>query len=376
MSGDGRAESDRVFGIQKRKAAIAAVLALLLSLGAIAAIGQITSYGKLLEAWHRASKAWLPLCLLGEIVSYTGYVVAYRSVAKADGGPVLRLRDAARVVAVGLGAYVVGSEAGGLGVDYWAMREAGETPHQAARRTLALNTLQVGGLAVLALLGGVVVLVRGAHGHGVLVMALVWISVVPAAIAGAVAVSGRTLAPRLLEAPDEGRKRPPLRHPGSFLRWLWTKARTLFADAIGGVVFVRVVVGHPRRYLGGLAGYPLFWIGDFFILWVALEAFGYTLSPARLAVAEATAWALTFVPLPGGGSGFAEAAMTYTLHAVGVPVHQALLAAIAYRGVNFWLPVLPALALLPSLRNLERGLEASGHAPEEEDAEVHATARR
>jgi uncharacterized protein (TIRG00374 family) len=358
MSDGGQDDRRELFGIERRKALIGLGLALALTLGAVAVIGEVTSYGELLSALRRADKPLLPLALGGELVAYAGYLVAYRCVASVDGGPRLRYRDAAQVIALGMGAYVVGSDAGGLTVDFWAMKEAGSKTHEAARRTLALNTLQAAALAWLATLAGVVVLARGSGGAAQ-VLALIWVLVPPAVTAAAMLAGSDRFAPRLLEQGD-----------GSG-RWLYRKARKALGDAVGGLVFTRHVLARPRRYLGGVVGYPLFWIGDFFILWISLRAFGFHLDPARLVVAEATAWALNFVPLPGGGAGFSEAAMAYTLHAVGVPLSQAIFAALVYRAVNFWLPLLPAVALLPRVGRLQESLQRTEHTEPDDDAHLH-----
>lgn len=359
-----------VLGIQKRKAIVGVVLALVLTVAAVAVIGQITSYGTLMEALHKARKWWLPLGMLGELVAYGGYLAAYRCVARADGGPLLRYRDAAQVITLGLGAYVIGSGAGGLSVDFWAMREAGAELHEAARRTLALNTLQAAALAWLAAIAAVVLLALGAGNGAGFWMAVIWVAVVPAATAAAYVASGRRLGPSLMDAPDDG-GRPHGWDPRPWIRWLRSKLRKALGDAIGGVVFTRHVISHPRRYLGGVIGYPLFWVGDFFLLWVTLQAFGVDLEPWRLVVAEATAWALSFLPLPGGGAGAAEATITFTLHAVGVPLSPALFAALTYRAVNFWLPILPALVLVPHIPSLRESLAEAEHTPRDEDAMLH-----
>jgi uncharacterized membrane protein YbhN (UPF0104 family) len=47
-----------------------------------------------------------------------------------------------------------------------------------------------------------------------------------------------------------------------------------------------------------------------------------------------------------------DAAMTYSLTLVGVPLGTALLGVIAYRVITFWLPLIPALILVPRLRHL------------------------
>lgn len=372
MSSESDERTGDELGFGKRKAALAVGLALLLTLGAVAVIGQAADFGKLLDALRRANHGLLALTLLGELVGYAGYLVAYHTVAAADGGPRLSYRQAGEVIVLGLGAYVIGSDIGGLTVDFWAMRQAGMPLHRAARRTLALNTLQAAGLAWIATVAAAAMLALGAASN-VLVFAVVWLVVPPTLTAAAAVLSGERLARRLVEVPREDVELDR-RRPGSWGRWLVLKLRRVFADAIGAVVVARHVIAHPWRYLGGVAGYPLFWLGDFFILWIALRSFGYTIDPARLIVAEATAWALTFVPLPGGGAGFAEAAIAYTLHAVGVPLPQAILAALVYRAVNFWLPILPALALLPHLERLRGSLEEAERTERDEDAPVHGDA--
>lgn len=361
---------NEILGIEKRKAIVGVVVAAVLTVAAVAVIGQVTTYGKLLDAASRANKAWLPLCLLGLLVAYGGYLLAYHCVALADGGPRLRYRDAAQVITLGLGAYVIGSGAGGLTVDFWAMKQAGAALHQAARRTLALNTLQAAALTWLAALAGAVALVLGAGGQAGFWMAVIWLAVVPSATAAAYALSGRRFGRRLMRAP-KGSDRPHTWSPRPWLDWGRVKLRKALADAIGGVVFSRHVIAHPRRYWGAVIGYPLFWLGDFFILWVALRTFGVTLEPWRLVVAEATAWALSFLPLPGGGAGAAEATIAYTLHAVGVPLSPALFAALTYRAVNFWLPIVPALALVPRIPRLQESLRQARHTSRDEDAALH-----
>lgn len=350
------AEGDEeIFGVERRKALIGIAAAAALSVGAVVAIGQLTSFGRLWHALQHATFWWLPLCVVGQLVAFGGYVVAYRAVASVDGGPRFRYRQAGQIVGLGLGAYVIGSAAGGLGVDFWAMHTAGAKLHDAARRTLALNTLQAAALGLLAAIAGAALLVLGVHGRTALVMAVAWVTIVPVTVAAGAAASGPRLAPRLTHAPD-GEPHPRTWSPAPWLPWTARKLRKGLADAVGGVVLVRHVVSHPWRYRAGLVGYPLFWIGDFFTLYAAVNAFVPHPDPAPLVVAEATAWAISFVPLPAGGSGAAEATMTVTLHAVGVPTAEALSAALVYRATNFWLPIVPALALLTQVPKLQEEL--------------------
>lgn len=352
--------------LERRKVVVGVALAALLSVGATAIVGDVAEYGKLVDAFRRADKLRLPFCLVGLLAAYAGYIAAYRAVAAAVGGPMLRYRDAARVVALSFGAYLLGSAAGALGLDFYAMRKAGAGTHEAARRSLALNTLDAAGLFAFATIAGVVLLVEGSTGAP-LVMAVVWIAAVAAVVASTAWFTMPRRARRLARLP-EAPERPSIRSPRRLASWLRSKLRQAFADTIGGVVLVRQIVTHPLRYLGGVTGYPLFWLGDFFIVWMALDSFGVRLSPPRLVVAEASAWVLTLLPLPGGGSGAVEASMSFALHAVGVPLSHALSAAIVYRLVSFWLPLLPALALVPQIKRLQHDLEQTERAERDEDA--------
>ena len=144
------AEREPVFRINPKHVVLWAIVGMILIVGAVAGIGQLADYHKMLRALENAHKGWFALGLGGEIAAYVGYVVAYRDVARAFGGPRFDYWTSTRVVIMGFGAFVAGSSFGTLGVDYWALSRAGEKPHQAVRRVLALNTLEWGILAVLA----------------------------------------------------------------------------------------------------------------------------------------------------------------------------------------------------------------------------------
>jgi hypothetical protein len=68
---------------------------------------------------------------------------------------------------------------------------------------------------------------------------------------------------------------------------------------------------------------------------------------------------ISALPLPVGGAGGVEAAIAFALHGIGVPLAPALLSAFVYRIITFWLPVIPALMLLPSMRRLNDTLPAT-----------------
>jgi uncharacterized membrane protein YbhN (UPF0104 family) len=352
------AQNHEIFGIDRRKAILTGVGALVLAVAAVAGIGQITSLHHVTRALGRGDRSWFPVCLAGELVAYAGYIAAYRDVARFDGGPRLGVWTTLRIVVIGFGAVLIGSSAGTLGIDYWALHRAGEPRHLALRRVLAVSTLQWFVLAILACLAGAAA-VAGPW-HPPFAMELAWLTIVPLCIIAAAWVSSPRRADRLTSLPrDEAHLSS---NPRTWPHWLWHAGRAAFSDAVGGVVIVRRLLHRPRAHAAALAGFPLYWAGDVLTLYAALRAFDVHPHLVPLVLAYATGFVVTALPLPAGGSGGVEAGLTFSLNAVGIPLAPALLATLVYRAFTLWLPVGPALALLPQVRALDRELPRVPHA--------------
>jgi uncharacterized membrane protein YbhN (UPF0104 family) len=346
-----------IFGIDRRKAILTGVAALVLAVAAVVGIGQITSLHHIARALGRGDHSWFPLCLAGALLAYAGYVAAYRDVARFDGGPCLGIWTTVRIVVIGFGAVLIGSSAGTLGIDYWALHRAGEPRHPAVRRVLAVSTLQWFVLAILACLAAAAT-VAGPW-QVPRAMEVAWLAIVPVCVLLAAWVSSPRRSDRLTSLPTE--KVQLERNPRSWARWLWHAGRAVLSDSIGGVVIVRRLLRRPFAHPAALLGFPVYWAGDVLTLYTALRAFGVHPHPVPLVLAYATGFAITALPLPAGGSGGVEAGLTFSLHAVGIPLAPALLATLVYRAFTLWLPVVPALALLPQLRVLERELPRVPH---------------
>ena len=71
-----------------------------------------------------------------------------------------------------------------------------------------------------------------------------------------------------------------------------------------------------------------------------------------LILGYATGYVLTRRSLPAGGAGIVEIALTFALHWVGLPFVPALVGVVTYRLFNFWLPMVPAVAVLPTIAEL------------------------
>jgi uncharacterized membrane protein YbhN (UPF0104 family) len=301
--------------------------AVVLVVGAGLAIGKAASYSRLLHDLRGAVAWWLGLCLLGEVCAYAGYVVIYRETARVDGGPRFSVPDALRIVAAGFGALVLTTGAATLAVDYWALRRAGAK--NALARVIALNTLEWAVLTAATFASAAVLL-----GDVPLAAALPWLIVVPACFAAALWVTG------------------PARY-GRLVGLDGNPVRRLFGACVEGVGLVR------RLPLRAFAGAALYWAGDLLCLWGGLRAFGVEIGLASLVLAYSVGYLVAALPLPAGGAGGVDAAMTYALTIVGVPLAPALLGTFAFRLFNFWLPMLPALAVLPTVRRLGQPVPAT-----------------
>lgn len=342
-------ERENILGIDAKRALITIVIAVILLVGAFSLIGRAADWDEIVQALEKANRQWFPICLAGLVCAYAGYILGYREVARMHGGPSLPLWTVARIVGIGFGANVLGSAAGGLAVDFWALRRAGASTHDSARRVLGFNTLEWGLLGTFAAVASMFVL-AGRGSGAPLGMTLGWLIAVPICVVLAAFVSSPKRAERLSRAEavkrGEGRK-----------QFAWTSFKKALADGIGGVVVVRHLVLSPRRHPSAILGFAVYWFGHLLTLYAALRAFTQSsIVLAALVLAFATGYVATALPLPGGGSGGIEAALAFSLHAVGVPLAPALLAALVYRFFTFWLPLLPALALLPSVKQLNSEL--------------------
>jgi uncharacterized membrane protein YbhN (UPF0104 family) len=314
------------------------VVPTVLALGAVALLADLAGAERLDRAARNIHPAWLLLCLGGELMAYGGYVLAVRDTAKVDNGPTLSFGRSLQTVIGGFGVFAATRTSGGFAVDYWALRSAGEDRDGAVARVLALGALEYVVLAPAALCSAIALIISGTDVP--LSLTLPWLLVIPGALA-AIWVSSPKRAPRYSDAGGGGRIR----------QW--------FAHAVAGLSILRsMFVAPPREHGLGLLGTAAYWAGDIACLWGALEFFGNPrLSLPALIVGYATGYVLTRRSLPAGGAGVVEIALTFALHWFGLPFVRALLGVVVYRLFNLWLPMLPAVAVLPAVDELRRELE-------------------
>lgn len=302
-------------------------LAAVLAAGALVGIAWAVGIAKVLHALVHPHWVWFPAAVGGELLAYVGYIAAYRELARAEGGAELGLPRSAAIVATGFGVFI---EGGGFALDREALRQAGLSETEARRRVLGLGVLEYAVLAPATLVAAVIVLLR--HQSISTSLTLPWIIGVPAGAAVALTA---------------------LRHRSTICRW--RHVGSWLAHNLDALRLVLQVLRSPRRHGLALLGTVVYWTGDIFCLWATLHAYSARTPPvAQLMVGYATGYALTRRALPLGGAGLVEAVLPFALGWVKIALAPALLAVFAYRSINLWLPMIPALAGLPSLRRLER----------------------
>jgi uncharacterized protein (TIRG00374 family) len=81
------------------------------------------------------------------------------------------------------------------------------------------------------------------------------------------------------------------------------------------------------------------WILDCASLWVFIAAFGSVAAPDKVFVAFGLSNVFAFIPITPAGLGVFEAVLTSSLVSFGIPAATVVVAVLAYRLVEFWLPI-------------------------------------
>jgi hypothetical protein len=316
--------------------------AAVLTVGAAAVLASQAGWTRIAQvAFARHSWAWLAICLVAQLAAYAGYVLTVRDMARVDDGAGLDLEASAKAVVAGFGVFTATRSSGGFAVDYWAFREAGAGKRDAVRRVLGLGFLEYVVLSLSAL-GASALLFFHLDGYERPSITLPALLVVPV-----LAVAFWLTSPkraRRLARPRRGR------------------VQRLFADSVAGATTVRELLRRPRGHTLGVLGTVVYYAGDIFCLWAALRLMDSRLPIAALVLAYTGGYLVTRRALPAGGAGFVEVALTVALVGMGAGLAHALLGVVVYRVFNFWLPIVPALALMPAVRDLRQRFQRAEQA--------------
>jgi uncharacterized protein (TIRG00374 family) len=293
----------------------------------------LPSLTAVIGAWPRLAKlswVWLVAALLAEVASFVCTFGIQRIV--------LRTRGWFAVVTASLTGNLVtnvvpGGDAAGAAVQFRMLERVGIDPDAAAGGLTASSLLGVGGLLMLPILTLPAVL-GGSHvNHALVNTALI-------GVAGFVVYIG--LGILLLETDR------PLRFVGRGAQRIWNKVRRHHSPLTGfdGRLLtqrdqIRGALGREwKQVLLLVVGRLGF---DFLCLLATLRATGTEPHPWLVLLAYSAAGVIALVPATPGGLGIVEASLSGLLLLAGVSGRSAVLATLAYRLAEYWLPMVAGL---------------------------------
>ncbi len=290
----------------------------------------LPSLAKVFDAWPKLatlSVLWLVVAVVAEILSFACTFAIQRIV--------LRTRGWFAVVTAGLAGNAVtntlpGGDAAGAAVQFRMLSTAGIKTDDAAGGLAASSLLSVGGLLALPILTLPAVLGGSGISHALIAAALV-------GVAGFAVYVG-------LGAVLLGTERPLLA-VGRAVQWLWNKLRRHRPPLVGLDQRLLVQRNELRRELGRewkkilllIAGRLGF---DFLCLLAALRATGSQPHPWLVLLAYSSAGIIALLPVTPGGLGIVEASLSGLLVLSGVAAGKAVVATLAYRLAQYWLPTI------------------------------------
>ncbi len=315
---------------------VALVVALALEAAAAGGLVYWAGWPAIRHALALENARWFALCMVGQVVAYLGYTLAFRSVASVDDGVDLDPATSLAIVAIGFAPLFSANTSGGFSIDLVTLREAGMSRVRAMARVVALSALEYALLAPAVAACGLL-LYFGIGGRASGDVALPWLAVIPGVLAAAWLTSARRCESFRYRAQDG---------------W-W---RRVFSHVVAGLAILRKLLANWRGHGFAFVGAGLYWIGDIVTLWAALRVFDVRLSIPVLVLAYGTGWALTRRALPLGGPGVVEILLAWVLTWFHLRFANAAAGVVAYRLFNFWLALVPAAIVLPFAKRLHRKL--------------------
>jgi uncharacterized membrane protein YbhN (UPF0104 family) len=283
-----------------------------------------------------------------EALSFAGYVALTRIVFE-PAAPRISWRASLEITLAGVVAtrLVTAGGAGGIALTVWALRAAGLDG-----RTVAIR---LSGFMVV--LYGVYFIALALDGAGLATQLLGGGAPTGLAVAGAIVgalVVVLALATLLVPSDLERRVRRAAETGGRLKR---AAAGLVPAPAVAREA-VALALGIARQRPVALAAAVAWWGLDIAVLWSTLDMFGTPPSVPVLVLCYFLGQIAQVIPVPGG-VGPVEGGTIAALAACGVPVSQAVVAVLVYKGIATWLPVLPGVVGYLRLRRTVAGWRAA-----------------
>ena len=152
------AQRENILGIDAKKALLTIVVAVILVVGVFGLIGKFADWDEILRRSRGRIASGSQSASPGSSARTPATSSATARSRACTAGQGFRSGLSLAIVGIGFGANVLGSAAGGLAVDFWALRRAGASTHDSARRVLGFNTLEWGLLGAFAAVASMFVL--------------------------------------------------------------------------------------------------------------------------------------------------------------------------------------------------------------------------
>jgi uncharacterized protein (TIRG00374 family) len=263
-----------------------------------------------------------------EAASILSYTNLTRTMIPRDNAPPFFSLLRIQLSTLAVSHVVPGGSAAGGALGFRLLTRSGLSGTDAA---FVIATQGIGSAVVLNLLlwlGLIVSLVRGGPGYNPLYLT--------AALAGVVLIGGFSALVVLLVRGE--------RRAARVMRAVARRVPFLEEESIHQLVLrlaarLQTLAADRSRLLRGLLWDLAFWLCTAGSLWVFLGAFGHWERIDGLIVAFALAYVLAAIPITPAGLGVVEATMIPLLTLFGADRGVATLGVVAYRLVNFWLPI-------------------------------------
>jgi uncharacterized membrane protein YbhN (UPF0104 family) len=274
---------------------------------------------------------WIAVAVGFNVCAYLAFVTLFKGIVGGDVLP-LRWRESYEITMAGLAASLLFSAggAGGVALNYWALRRAGMGTRRAACRMVAFLVLLYAVYVTAVIVFGILLRTGVLSGEAPLEL-----TIIPAAIAGVVILLGAlvTLVPGDLQRRLEG-----FRSGGRMAR-LMLRLAPVPETAARGVRTAIDVVRHPGTGWVAIVGAVGYWVANVGILWASFKAYGVQVPLGVVVQGFFVGLAANLFPFAPAGVGAVDAGMIGAFVLFGLPRDEVFAAVLTYRLNAFWLPI-------------------------------------
>ncbi len=303
-----------------------------------------------IEKLGEGSWPWVAVAVAFNVAAFGAYVALFRAVV-GENVVDLDWRESYQITMAGLAAsrLVSAGGAGGVVLSYWALRKAGMARPEAARRMVAFMVMLYSVYILAVIIFGVLLRTGTLAGA-----APVSVTVVPAAIAGGVAIVLVLIG--LIPGDLQGR----LSFDGQsrVMGWI-VRLSSVPATLAQGIRTGRAFLRNRRKRALAIGGAVGFWAANIGILWASFEAFGESVPIGVVVMGFFVGMVGNLIPDPAGVGGV-DAGLIGTFVIFGLPAATVIAAVLVYRLIAFWLPLPPGIVAFLQLRKTVARWESEG----------------